>query len=362
MVGIYGLLDQLSNIEEPCVLATIIKVEGSSYRKAGTSMLFLSNGSQIGMLSSGCLEQDLAGHAELTLNSGTSRVVVYHMSSDDELTWGPSSGCNGIISILLESITPSYREQLLSLRFFLKSGIPVTMKKAVFPDISAVKTRFEPDGLPSYGDWLEDEMPEGMVNFQLPSGKTELRSVSLGKSQSEQIVFVQAFAPKPRLVIFGAGVDSRPVAALAASIGFSVVIADWRQAYCQKEYFPTADDLIIGFPKELLAELSLSEADYVLVMTHHFQKDQELLEGLLAIQLNYLGILGSETRATKLFAGKPIPEWVRTPVGLKLGAEGPEEIAVSIAAQLLEWKRMSGQKGLYLNEPKHRMPLFGGRQ
>lgn len=125
---------------------------------------------------------------------------------------------------------------------------------------------------------------------------------------------------------------------MASLAGFSVLVADWRSALCKKEFFPDANQVIVGFPGEVMPMLALSNQDFAIVLTHHFQRDQELLNLLKGQTLAYLGILGSKGRTQRLLEGSEIPPEINSPVGLSIGAEGPEEIAISIVAELIQRK------------------------
>ncbi|WP_190945539.1 XdhC family protein [Paenibacillus sp. UASWS1643] len=159
------------------------------------------------------------------------------------------------------------------------------------------------------------------------------------------------YTPKPRLIIIGAGNDVIPVARLARSAGFRVVVADWRESLCTSERFPEAE-LVLGFPCEIMPLLKVTKGDYLILMSHNFPRERELLEMLVDCEYAYLGIMGSKTRTARLLDGlKPLKN-VHSPVGLSIGADGPEQIAISIAAELIACKHKVsylssevGQKG-----------------
>ncbi|WP_339297046.1 XdhC family protein [Paenibacillus sp. FSL R5-0623] len=146
------------------------------------------------------------------------------------------------------------------------------------------------------------------------------------------------YAPKPRLIIVGAGNDVIPVARLAGSAGFRVVVADWRESLCTSERFPEAE-LVIGFPCEIMHLLNVHNGDYLILMSHNYPRERELLEMLVDCEYAYLGIMGSKTRTARLLDGLPPLKYVHSPVGLSIGADGPEQIAISIAAELIACKQ-----------------------
>lgn len=127
MDSIDEIIEEIVNSSVPSILSTVIHVEGSAYRKEGTAMLFLEDGQQFGVISAGCLENDLAIQAEifLTKDSFNSTIIIYDMSAEDDLSWGRGAGCNGKVHILLEKVTPKMRYQFRILRQYLIQNMPV---------------------------------------------------------------------------------------------------------------------------------------------------------------------------------------------------------------------------------------------
>lgn len=155
-------------------------------------------------------------------------------------------------------------------------------------------------------------------------------------------LFNTLFVPKPRLVIFGGGLDSRPVADLAAKSGFRIAVADWREGSLQHE-FPGAERVICS-PSEAAARLRITPEDYVLICSHQSQRDRQFLESLLPVSPRYIGIIGSKARIALLLEGLEPPASLHAPVGLSIGAEGPEEIAVSIVAEIIQIRRAGSRE------------------
>ncbi|HJV16349.1 MAG TPA: XdhC family protein, partial [Bacillales bacterium] len=176
-----------------------------------------------------------------------------------------------------------------------------------------------------YGRWAGDDFPlfKGGV-----------------KSGMIQGFFQHLFYPKPRLIIFGAGPDVRPLVSLAGNTGYSTLVCDWRPEFCKKEYFPEVDELIIGFPKEIIRKIEFTPFDFVVVASHHFPRDREVLTYLPRERIRYIGVLGPKERTKRLIGKTEIPANMKAPIGLSIGAIGPEEIAISIMAELLEeWRK-----------------------
>lgn len=329
------------------LLATIIQVEGSAYRKEGAIMLFTQN-RRYGVLSGGCLEADLAERAPIVWEEGVPRIFVYDMSAEDDLSWGQGHGCNGVVHVLLEPVTGELKAHLLLAKRLLDEGQSLLHIKNLSDRQPATEYLFYA-GLNNrtFGRWTGafpddlDRLPEsrkaGMIEGERPTER----------------LFVQVFEPKPRLVIFGAGPDVKPLARFAASVGFGVVVADWREALCNRANFPDAEELIVGSPDSIAAVFPFSNRDSVVVMTHHFQKDRQLLPILMSKRLRYLGILGSRLRTKKLL-GDAAPGGLHFPAGLPIGAEGPEEIAISILSEVIKAVRRKEDR----DDCGH---LYGGR-
>jgi len=331
MTDIYRILDMIGRSDDRCVLATITHVEGSAYRKEGATMLIMEGGLRIGMLSGGCLERDIVHRAEELLRAETSHTYVYDMRHEDDLTWGLGTGCNGLVHVLLEPIHRRMRHLIRKLKLCLDQGIPVTGFKRLDEARTATDNWFIPEReLPPFGYW-KGELPE-LQYFSEGEG-SRLRPMN------QNSLVVQTYLPQPRLILFGAGEDAKPLAALAARVGFSITVADWRPAYCNKSHFPDADTLLIGSPDEIQQQLHICNNDFAVVMSHNFERDKQVIRILLRYPIKYIGVLGPRHRTVRLLDGSEVPDNVHSPVGLSIGAEGPEEIAISIMGDLIRVKR-----------------------
>lgn len=318
------------------VLATIIRVEGSSYQKEGTCMLFGENGTQMGILSGGCLEGDLAAKADDIWHTKTTTVVIYDLTQEDDFSWG-HVGCNGTIHVLLQPLIPSFRTHLLAAKTYLERGEHVVFARLMEESQIKQPWLFITESGRTFGELIEihDELIPILQTappFSMANGIYTIR---------ERSIYVHHFWPKPRLILFGANPDARPLASFAHQLGFRVIVADWRPAYADAQYFPFAE-IMLGFPKDIIPTLSLHDRDFVVVMTHHFPRDQEILALLRDKPLYYLGVLGSKARTARLFDGH-IPSDVRSPVGLSIRARSPEEIAISIVAEMIQALRKGGK-------------------
>ncbi|WP_426454250.1 XdhC family protein [Paenibacillus sp. S-38] len=314
----HGLVEVLFRTPHRAVLATVMEVEGHAYRKAGASMLLLENGSRYGSISPGCLESDLAERVEGLLRSGGAEMVEYDMRPADDLSWGEAVGCGGMIRVLLEPVHGMLLHVLLEVKRRLDRGQDAGVLRSFVSSYTQAEYKLT-EGVPgASGDVTDLTAEDGVVRL------------------------VSSYAPRPRLLVFGASDDAVPVAELAQKSGFRVTVADWREGLCTSLRFPRASR-VIGQPERIMERLRLTPRDYVLIMSHHYPHDAKMLELLLPNRYKYVGVMGSASRTERLLGAHPAPAWLHYPVGLGIGAVGPEEIAVSIAAQLIEVRRKSAE-------------------
>ncbi|MCL6636423.1 MAG: XdhC family protein [Alicyclobacillus sp.] len=336
-----SILDQLVALQSTqgrAVLASIVHVTGSAYRREGARMLFAADGTQYGTLSAGCLESDLQHRAEGVLQSGQPAVHVYDMASEDDFTWGRGAGCNGVISVLLEPLSgaslPSYWQEVLQ---HYAAGITVRGLRRI--DQQTGETRgylVEANGV--YSGSLGSAALDAQGREKLAAFAGEGRK---GKSEAVDGEWwvLERVQPKDRLFVFGAGPDAEPLVEVAALIGFEVTVVDHRPARLRQELFPRARRLLDCRPEQAAERLAVPAGSYAVVMTHSFQTDKAWLSVLLPLPLRYLGVLGPTLRTQRLLQSETLPDHVKSPIGLAIGADGPEEIAISVAAELVQRRR-----------------------
>lgn len=312
-----------------CALATVVNVDGSSYRRPGARMLVTEEGNITGAISGGCLEGDALQKALFAIAQHQNRLVVYDTSEEDN-TLGVQLGCNGIVSILFEPLSfdqPGNQLQLLS--------DAVAQRKA-----SVIATGFNMDRKAPQAGTTELE------NFR--RFDDEIASVLKEKrtniiNESEGSVLFQYVEPEIRLVICGAGNDAQPLAAMAAMLGWQVIVTDGRPGHATTARFPAAEQVIVSKAENVLGHVTIDERTAVVLMTHNYNYDLAMLEGLLATDCKYTGVLGPKKKLQKLLndlhaRGIKIRdeqlENVYGPAGLDIGAEGADEIALSIIAEI----------------------------
>ncbi|WP_186670411.1 XdhC family protein [Sporosarcina sp. BP05] len=328
MQSIQQMIETVLNDDQPVVLAMVFQVKGSAYRKEGTWMLIQEDGARTGVISGGCLESDLHSRAIELFNTGKVDIVHYDLSAEDDLGWGRGAGCNGVVSVVVRDIDNDFRHFLTLMHKRLLAKKHVLFIQSISNLAYYAYLNEDEDCLDSW---------QGEIPFELDA-VTPFQNNAEQKSMGDEMVYFQLIWPRPALYIIGAGVDARPLARLAENVGYAVHLLDWRASLCNEFNFPMAVSFQIGNVERLINNIEFSSLDSVVIMTHDFQLDVKLVQRLRDSQLLYLGILGSKKRTERLL-DRDIPNEVHSPVGLSIGAEGPEEIAVSIVAELIAVRR-----------------------
>jgi xanthine dehydrogenase accessory factor len=322
-------------------LATIIGVDGSAYRHPGAKMLIAEDDSQYGTISAGCLEEDLTYHAQEVISNRQPKTLTYDLRSEDDLSWGQGAGCNGSIKIYVEpnewKYTPQFHDDPIwpKVDSALALGNKVASAKSISDNISKSNHLFYTEKGIVLGDAdpnIKEKILPELMRFINSGKKLEL----IKFVDVEDDFLLELYEPREQLYIFGAGPDVEPIARLASDLDFFITIIDPKSSRCNETVFPTADQWIVEHPESYLQTNKLANKSYVLIMTHSFQRDQNILRNLIESPPYYVGVLGPRKRTERLLVPDPLPDWIHSPIGLSIGAEGPEEISVSIVAELLK--------------------------
>ncbi|UOQ49913.1 XdhC family protein [Gracilibacillus caseinilyticus] len=347
MDDIHGILQAVSTHDvEGSVIATIVDVQGSAYKKEGAMMLISPDGLQTGMLSAGCLEEDLAGRIKHFGVGRQAELLTYDMRAEHDLLWGQGSGCNGVIQILVEPVNRALVFHLNKIKDLLDKGRTITVWKELPAENNQMNYLYQSDE-EHFGHVNQDDgFLHVTKNASYVSGEKGVKKLG----ETKKRIYCDCYKPKSRLLIFGAGDDAKPLVSLADQSGFIVDLADWREAFCDKQRFPEVRHFYVGFPNELQQQLKLKSSDFVILLTHNFQRDKELLAFLKNEPLRYLGILGSAKRTKRLLGGQEAPANLFSPIGLTIDAEGPNEIAVSIVAELIQQRKKQWSEEVSIRE------------
>lgn len=332
---------------EKLALSTIVKTKGSTYRRPGARLLMTAAGEMTGSISGGCLEGDIFQHAQKVLESGAPKLLHYDTTSDNDLIWGLGLGCSGVVYLLLEPLQqePSYWPFLAECVRDEKQGVLASIfgVQGKVDAVIGARLSLSRDGFVT-GDVGDRELREAIAadaRAVLQSGRS--RTLNYKLQQGTADVLIEALEPPLPLYIFGAGHDSIPVVRLAKAIGWRVTVADGRKAYATEHRFPQADRVILSQPDQVCKNVSIDPRAAVIVMTHNYAHDRDILRQLIGVPVRYLGILGPAKRTDALFEelrseGLNISDEQKrclySPSGLDLGSETPEEIALSILSEI----------------------------
>ncbi|WP_413168047.1 XdhC family protein [Capilliphycus salinus ALCB114379] len=343
--------EQSQRAGKRAVLATVVQTCGSVYRRAGARMLLTEDGQMVGAISGGCLEADILERSRLLLAEGGDSILVrYDTTSSDDIVFGFGMGCNGIVDVLIESLNSDIAVGQLS---FIQDCLNAQQP-------AAIATIFSVEGMPNVkvGDRLIIQS-DTVMNNQIANAdvaqiialdlyktlvekQTRVQSYTLSSGQMD--VLLEAIRPPVSLLVFGAGYDAIPVVQFAKHLGWHVTVIDHRPEQLTRDRFQEADQLLccIPDPPDAYQHL-LTPQTVAVVMTHRYVSDLAFLKTLAPSQLRYLGVLGPKRRMQQLWEDLaeqgviPVPEQNRrlyNPVGLDIGAETPEEIALSIVAEI----------------------------
>lgn len=331
-------------------LVTVVHTQGSTYRRPGARMLITQSGEITGMVSGGCLEQDIL--EQTRKQSDEAFVVTYNSTAENEdILWGLGLGCNGVVQVLIESLLPDDCNPLTVLAECWRDRSPAVLASIFQTEAPIVKTAVRlgaclaltPDKVVVFDQPHADLIAEIGADAQavLQQQQSTLKSYDLAAGTVQ--VFLE-FIPSPTvLVIFGAGQDAIPVMQMAKSLGWQVTVADCRANPVSHERFALADQVVLTRRERLPQFHPLShQPSAAVVMTHNYLDDLEVLRTLLPSSVSYIGVLGPKRRTERLLQDLQIEtnysntqlEKLHAPVGLDIGADTPEAIAVSIVAEI----------------------------
>ncbi|MFU8787444.1 MAG: XdhC family protein [Methylobacter sp.] len=344
---------QLRQQGDDCVLATIIETFGSTYQKAGARMLITRQDELIGLLGGGCFERDLVEQARSVFDSGEAKTVCYDMRAPDDMIWGLGLGCNGAVTVLLQLLQAA--EQFSPLSSIADAsdsnmtGVLVTVYESSHSRFPAGYNLFLPAPTNGY-------LPA--TAFPLPTAATQTLLQQKPRLETHLIdgqtvkAFYDPLQPPLHLLVLGAGTDALPLVQFAKALGWNVTVVDHRPGYIQQQRFLQADRLLHIMPEEIGAKLPLAPFSAVVLMTHNIEYDGRYLQAIGHSDIPFIGLLGPAHRKDRLLQSlgsqaAAISDRVFGPVGLDIGAQTPEEIALAIMAGI--HAELSGRSGQQLS-------------
>jgi xanthine dehydrogenase accessory factor len=302
MREVLGELTEWTKAGEEIALATVVETWGSSPRPLGSKMVVTRSGKMAGSVSNGCIEGAVFEEAQKVLKSGQAKVAAFGVA--DDVAFDVGLACGGHIEVFVQPLGPVH-EQLIGM---LQRNVPATLRTSLVTG--------------------EAELVEGA-----PAG-SEL-------ARREGDVFVEPFRRPAHLIIIGAIHIAIPLHRLAKLMGYRVTIVDARAKFATKERFPEADELIVAWPDEAMARLSIDNSSYVVILTHDPKFDLPALRSVLGKDAGYVGAIGSRKTNQNRFDALRAEGFtedqlarVHGPIGLDLGGRGAEETALGILAEI----------------------------
>jgi len=334
-------------------------------------MIVRGDDTAAGLLSGGCLEADLIQHARNVRAASEPMLVTYDTSSGDDFVWGLGLGCNGLVEVLLEPLAPDRARSLAQL---LDRALTGTV-----PTVLATVIQSQGDGAPHVGERMLVNSPASEVTCDgawedvtmlcavrkdaldgdVNARRGMMRDYSLNGAQIK--VSFEIVTPRVDIVLCGSGPDAVPVARLATDLGWTVTVVDHRPAeFAQSDRFPGARIVACPDATRLKDVVQLTPRTSVIVMSHSYERDLDYLDALASADVSYLGMLGPRTRTERMLGdlaargsiGTDVREMLRDrihgPIGLDIGGDGPEAIALAIVAEVSAV--MSGRSGSHLRD------------
>jgi xanthine dehydrogenase accessory factor len=349
--------------DKATALATVVAIKGSAYRQPGARMLITDEGRTTGTISGGCLERDVILRAQRAIECREATVATYDSTDEREIDFGVGLGCGGVIQILIEPLPRKHQpSHLLSLEGLLRerdAGVLATVWYASSSGLASVGSRlligsggerWNDIGDPRLAALIAEDARELLGGrrssgrtYQLPAGRAE--------------ALLEVLQPPVPLVVFGGGYDAVPLVQLACELGWHVTVVDGRPNAASRTRFPRANEVLLCRPEEACDQVPLVSDTIAVVMTHNYRADLQLLELLLPSPVRYVGLLGPKKRSQRLLreledAGMNLTlaqrRKLHAPVGLDIGADTSDEIALAIVAEIKAV--LSGRAGGLLRE------------
>lgn len=362
---IVAAYEQAIQAGKKTALATVVHVEGSSYRRPGARMLVTEDGQLTGAISGGCLEGDALRKARLVITQHKSLLVTYDTMDDDDAKLGVGLGCNGIIHILIEPIAidnpdnPIHKlEDFLSIR---QEAVLITLfcladRHAAQPGTCLlVKGSGQVSGNFAEGPTKDLLISEAQKAFK----KKTYRVKNYRLGEQTFTAFIEFLQPAVSLIIIGAGNDIMPLVQMANILGWETTVVDGRPNYASLERFPLATRVLVAKAPQVLNQVNVDAQTAFVLITHNYNYDWAILKGLMQKQVSYIGVLGPKKKMERMMAdlaeeqihpNRSQLNSIFGPVGLDIGAETSEEIALSVLSEIKAV--LSKRDGKFLRDKK----------
>jgi xanthine dehydrogenase accessory factor len=340
MIDLLAQIEQWHAAGEAVAVATVIRVAGSAPRPVGARMIVSAEGRMAGSVSGGCVETTVYEEMMDVLAGGPPRTL--HFGITEDMIWDVGLACGGTIDVFVQQLDPAL---VAALAGYVEQGEPVALATVVAGERGVGGTALV---TPQDVVWGAADGPVAAAAREMLAARADAGAVQILAPGME--VYVEPFLPPPVLVLIGGVHVAIPLARFAKALGFSVIVSDPRAKFANRERFPEADEVLLAWPDEALAQIEIDDATYIVLLTHDPKIDEPALAAALKTEAAYIGAIGSRTTHTARF--ERMARWgvtaeelqrVYAPIGLDLGGRTPEETALSIVAEMVAVK--NGRSG-----------------
>jgi xanthine dehydrogenase accessory factor len=325
-------------------VATVVQTWSSAPRQPGAAMAVCDAGEAVGSVSGGCVEGAVYELAEQVIADGTAVLQRYGVSDDDAFAVGLT--CGGILDVFVEPVDDLTFPELAQVATSVRHGVPVALATVIAGRESlGARLVIWPDrAIGTLGSARLDSAVTDDVRGLLLQGRSGVLHIGAdGERRADELtVFVESFAPSPRMYVFGATDFASAVVRIGKYLGYHVTVCDARPIFATTKRFPDADEVVVDWPHRWLAGVPVDERTALCVLTHDPKFDVPLLEVALRTAAGYIGVMGSRrthddrcARLREIGITEAELDRLHSPIGLDLGARTPEETAISIAAELV---------------------------
>lgn len=352
---------------EKAALSTIISSKGSTPMSPKSKMLVKTDGTLIGTIGGGCLEANVWAASQEVIREGGPKVSSFRLTEKD----AGESGliCGGAVSVFTEPVLPGVMDEIFAaMAEIVERGSRASLATVV-GDIeeglkwgNSMKILIKENGS-VVGKIINDRVTEKVaeearrvLSDDVPRMlkivlEPDERSYLGLKEDAQGRIFIESLLPRPTMFIFGAGHISLHLSKIGKIVGFKVVVIDDRPAFANAERFPEADEIVVEDFTRVFEKLDINESSYLISVTRGHLNDMDVIEQAAKIKPKYIGLIGSRAKIKTLYGklmDKGISEdflkTIHAPIGLNIGADTPEEIAVSIVAELIQLRRANSRR------------------
>ncbi len=332
--------NKINFLQRKAALATVVKVHGSSYRSPGARMLITDDGRWVGSISGGCLEGDALRKARQVMQENKPLCITYDTREESNQNLGIGLGCNGVIDVLIEAVNPANPDNPVALLHEITAQPgPTALATIISGDALGEKMLIDNTGkiIRSFNSETLTQKTSPVLNEVFISHKSEARKVGAHE------MFLELHQPGISLLLFGGGFDARPVSALAKTLGWEVTVTDECVAHIAPVFFPDADKLSLCHREFIKRDFPVTPFTACVLMSHNYEYDRDVLKTIINSDAFYIGLLGPRKRFDKMLQEfkqtgvaltQPNIHRIHSPIGLDIGAETPDEIALSIIAEI----------------------------